>query len=90
MVFHNNLSIMNVLLIFPFNLFLVSLLGLSFSAANEVETHNKPRQYYLDQEKFRVTQCGWIRSCTIVAIEMSITNCWKLIFYGLKKTNVKI
>ena len=42
---------------------------------NEVDSHNKSRQSYLALEKWWVTQCGWLRVCTIVAMGMTITNC---------------
>ena len=36
-------------------------------------------------ENFWVTQCGWVRLCTTVAMRMAITNCWKLFRYGVKR-----
>ena len=32
-----------------------------------------------------MTQCGWLRLCTTVAMGMTITNCWKLFCYGVKR-----
>ena len=58
-----------------------------FSAVNEVDSHNKSRQYYLALEKWWVTQCGWLRLCTTVAMGTNITNCWKLFCYGVKRDN---
>ena len=55
-----------------------------FSAVNEVDSHNKLRQFDLVLENFWVTQCGWMRSCTTVAMGMNIANCWKLFCYGVK------
>ena len=45
------------------------------SAVNEVDSHNKSRQSDLALEKWWVTQCGWLRLCTKVAMGMTITNC---------------
>ena len=56
-----------------------------FSAVNEVDSHNKSRQSDLALEKWWVTQCGWPRLCTTVAMGMTITNCWKLFRYGVKR-----
>ena len=56
-----------------------------FSAVNEVDSHKKSRQYDLALEKWLVTQCGWLRLCTTVAMGMTITNCWKLFRYGVKR-----
>ena len=38
-------------------------------------------------EKFLVTQCGWLRLCTTISIGMTITNCWKLFCYGVKRNH---
>ena len=57
----------------------------SFGYINEVEYHNKPRQSDLDLEKLWVTQCGWLRLCTPFSIRMTITNCWKLFSYRVRK-----
>ena len=43
------------------------------------------RQSDIALEKFWVTQCGWIRLFTTVAMGMKITNCWKLFCYGVKR-----
>ena len=56
-----------------------------FGAVNEVESHNKSRQYDLALEKFWVTRCGWIQLCTTVAMGITITNFWKLFCYGFKR-----
>ena len=55
------------------------------SAVNEVDSHNKSRQFDLALEKWWVTQFGWLRLCTTVAMVMTITNCWKLFRYGVKR-----
>ena len=52
---------------------------------NEVDSHNKSRQSDLALEKWWVTQCGWLRIGTTVAMGMSINNCWKLFRYGVKR-----
>ena len=52
---------------------------------NEVDSHNKSRQSDLSLEKWWVTQCGWLRLCATVAMGMTITNCWKLFHYGVKR-----
>ena len=44
------------------------------SAVNEVDSHNKSRQSDLALEKWWVTQCGWLRLCTTVAMGMNITD----------------
>ena len=56
-----------------------------FSAVNEVDSHNKSRQSDLALKKWWVTQCGWLRLCTTVAMVTTITNCWKLFRYGVKR-----
>ena len=56
-----------------------------FPAVNEVYSHNKSRQSDLALEKFRVTQCGWIWLCKTFAMGITITNCWKLFCYGIKR-----
>ena len=56
-----------------------------FGYVNEFDSHNKSRQYYLALEKFWVTQYGWLRLCTTVAMGMTITNFWKLFYYGVKR-----
>ena len=56
-----------------------------FSAVNEVDSHSKSRQYDLAQEKWWVTQCGWLRLCTTVSMVMTINNCWKLFRYGVNR-----
>ena len=55
------------------------------SAVDEVDSHNKSRQSYLELDKWWVTQCGWLRLCTTVATEITITNFWKLFRYGVKR-----
>ena len=54
---------------------------------NEVDSHNKSRQSDLALEKWWVNQCGCLRLCTTVAMGMTITNCWKLFRYGVKRDN---
>ena len=58
-----------------------------FGAVNEVDSHNKFRQSDIAMEKFMVTQCGWLRLCTTVSMGMTITNCWKLFCYGVKRNH---
>ena len=53
-----------------------------FGYANEVDPHKTSRQSDLVLEKFWVTQCGWIRLYTTVAMVITITNSWKLFHYG--------
>ena len=55
------------------------------SVVNEVDSHNKSRQSDLEMEKWWVNQYGWLLLCTTVAIGMTITNCWKLFRYGVKR-----
>ena len=56
-----------------------------FGAVNEFEAQNKPRQSDLALENWWVTQCGWLRLFTTFATGMTITNCWKLFRYGVKR-----
>ena len=56
-----------------------------FGSVYEVDSHNKSRQSDHALDNFWVTQCGWIRLCTTVAMGMTITNCWKLFFCGVKR-----
>ena len=56
-----------------------------FGAVNEVESHNNSRQSDLALENFWVTQCGWLRLCTTVSMGMTITYCWELFCYGVKR-----
>ena len=58
-----------------------------FVFVNEVDSHNNSRQSDLVLEKFWVPQCGWIWFCTTVVMGMTITNCWKLFHYGIKREN---
>ena len=50
-----------------------------------MDSHNKSRQSYIALEKFWVTQCGWLQFCANVAMGITITNCWKLFFCGVKR-----
>ena len=68
----------------PFALLLVPFLCHKNSAVNEVDSHNKPRQPDLALKKWWVTQCGWLRLYTTVAMGTTITNFWKLFHYGVK------
>ena len=52
---------------------------------NEVESHNKSRKSDLALDKWCVTQCGLLILCTTVVMEMNMTNCWKLFWYGVKR-----
>ena len=52
---------------------------------NKFDSHNKSRQSDLALEKWWVTQCGWLWLFTTVAMGMTITNCWKLFSYVLKR-----
>ena len=49
-----------------------------FGSVKEVESHKKLIQSYLLMGKYWVTNCGWIRLFTIVAMVTNITNIWKL------------
>ena len=60
-----------------------------FSTVNEVKSQNKSRQYDLALEKFLVTHCIWMRSFTTVDTGMTITNCWKLLCYGVPVSGAK-
>ena len=54
-------------------------------AVDEVDSHNKPIQSYLALEKWWFTKCVWLRLCTTVSMGMTITNCWELFHYGVKR-----
>ena len=56
-----------------------------FGLVNEVDLHNNSRQSDLALEKFWVTQYSWLRLCTTVAMGTTISNCWKLFRYGVKR-----
>ena len=56
-----------------------------FGAVDEIESHKKSRQSDFALEKFCVTQCGWIRLYMIDVIGITITNCWKLFRFGVKR-----
>ena len=58
-----------------------------FGSVNEVDSQNKSRHSDLALEKFCVTQCGWLRLCTVVDMGMTITNLWKIFRYGIKRFN---
>ena len=60
-----------------------------FGSVNEVDSHKKSRQSDIALEKFWVTQCGWLRLCTTVSMGVTITNCWKLFLYGVKRDRYK-
>ena len=60
-----------------------------FGSVNEIESHNKSRQYYLALEKFWVNQCGWLLLCTAVNMGISITSFWKTFLYGVKRDTMK-
>ena len=55
-----------------------------FGYVNKIEYHNKYRQSDLALEKYWVTQCGWLWLCTPVSIGTTLTNLWKLFYYGVK------
>ena len=56
-----------------------------FVSVNKVDSHNKSRQSGLLLDNFWVTHCGWLRSCTAVAMGMTITNFCKIFRYGVKR-----
>ena len=56
-----------------------------FGAVNEVDSNKKIRLSDLALDKFWVDQCGWLQVCTTVAMGITITNCWKLFFCGVKR-----
>ena len=68
-----------------FVLLLVSLLRFKKPAVNEIDSPNKSRQSDITLKKFWVTQCFWLRFYTTVAMGMNMTNCWKLVRYGVKR-----
>ena len=85
LVFPNYPSILTNLLMFSISLLLVPFLFQKKSAVNEVDSHNKSRHSDFVLENFWVTQCGWLRLCTTVAMGMTVTNCRKLFCYGVKR-----
>ena len=54
-------------------------------AINEVKSHKKSRQSYLDLDKIWVTQCCGLRLCMTVYTRMTITNCWKRFCCGANR-----
>ena len=56
-----------------------------FGLVYELDSHKKSHQLDLALDKFRVTKCGWLQLCTTVAMWVTITNCWKCVFYGVKR-----
>ena len=70
----SNLPVDRVLLVYKF-----------FGCVNEVDSHNKYLQSDLSMDNLCVTKCGWIWLCTNVAMGITMTNCWKLFRYGVKR-----
>ena len=56
-----------------------------FGSINEVDSHKTLSHNRLALEKYWVTQCGWLQLYTAVAMGMTSTNFWKILFYGVKK-----
>ena len=56
-----------------------------FGSVNEEDSQNKSLQSDIALEKFWVAQCSWLRLYTNVSMGMTITNCWKLFRYGVKR-----
>ena len=54
-------------------------------SVNKVDSHNSNRNPDIVLEKLWVTQCGWLRLCTNIAMGMVITNFYKLFRYGVKR-----
>ena len=52
-------------------------------------SHNKSYQSDNALKNLWVTQCGWLRLFTTVAMGMTITSCWKLFRYGVKRDHYK-
>ena len=50
------------------------LLGRYFNACNAIDNHNRMRQYDVSLEKYWVTQSGYFRLATTVALGMGITD----------------
>ena len=48
-----------------------------FGYVNEVSSHKKSRQSYLEPEKFWVTPCDCLWLCTEFSTGITITNFWK-------------
>ena len=77
-------SILSNLLMLQFPLLLVPLLCKK-SAVNEVDSQNKSRNSDLALEKWWVTQCCCLLLFMTFDMVMTITNCWKLFCYGVKR-----
>ena len=56
-----------------------------FGSFNYFYSQNKSSRSDLSLEKLWVTQCGWLRLCTIVAMVITVNNFWKIFFYGVKR-----
>ena len=54
-----------------------------FGYVTGFDSHNKSRQSYWG--KYWISRCSFIRLCTTVAMGMTITKFWKLIFCGVKR-----
>ena len=63
------------------------LMSTFFGAVNEVDSHNMFRQSDIAMDKVLVTKCGWLRFCTTVSMGTTITNCWKMFCYGVKRNH---
>ena len=64
------------------------LLDRYFNACNTIDNHNRMRQYDLDIDKYWVTQSGYFRLATIVALGMGITDGKLLYCHGAAEGNV--
>ena len=64
------------------------LLGRYFNACNAIDSHNRMRQSDLSLEKYWVTQSGYFRLATTMALGMGITDRKLLYFHGVAEGNV--
>ena len=56
-----------------------------FGYVNNLDSHNKSRHTYLALEKLWVTQCVWSQLCPAVALGITMTTCWKIFCYRVKR-----
>ena len=61
------------------------MLGRYFNACNAIDNHNMMRNYDLVLDKYWVTQSGYFRLATTVALGMVITNQKLLLYHGISK-----
>ena len=80
-----SLAFIPMFLFAPF--FCPHLLGRYFNACNSIDNHNRMRQSDLSLDKYWVTQSGYFRLATTVALGMGIIDGNLLYYYGVAEGN---